>query len=107
MRIFLAASITVSLLASPSLAASRSAVSLASDLGSVLASESICGLTYDQAAIGAWIEKEVPAEAMDFPSSLQTMTRGYGRQFQNMGASEKTAHCTAVKRIAKSYGFTS
>ncbi|WP_276946668.1 hypothetical protein [Haematobacter massiliensis] len=102
---FLAACTAALMLSGPASAASP--LSLANDLGSILASETVCGLTYDQAAITAWIEKEVPADAMDFPGRLQTMTRGYSRQLANMGASEKTAHCSAVKRIASNFGFTS
>ncbi len=49
---------------------------IATELGSVLAAEEICGLTYDQAAIGAFIDKTVPADAMGFAANLQMMTDG-------------------------------
>ena len=79
---------------------------LATHLGSVLASEEACGLAYDQAAIAAFIEEKVPADDLGFPSMLSTMTSGAQYELQGMSASQKTAHCAQIKRIAKSYGFT-
>ena len=80
-------------------------MTLAHELGSVLASEAACGLTYDQDAIAAFIEKKVPADDMGFPSSLNMMTVGSEAQIADMSTSAKTAHCTQIRRIAKSNGF--
>jgi hypothetical protein len=79
---------------------------LALALGTVLGSEEFCGLDYDQAAIQAFITKRVSPDDMDFPSSLESMTAGVRIENQTMSDSAKTAHCTQIARIAKSYGFT-
>jgi hypothetical protein len=79
---------------------------IATDLGSVLASEDMCGLTYDQAAIEAFIAEKVSADDMGFASTLHMMTEGTKFNMKDMSASAKTAHCAQIKRVAKSYGFT-
>ena len=81
-------------------------MALAVNLGDVLASEAFCGLTYDQAAIGAFINKNVKAEDMGFTSTLQMMTEGKEIDLQKMSPSAKTAHCVQIARVARSYGFT-
>ena len=79
---------------------------LATQLGSVLAAEDFCGLTYDQAAIAAFVEAEVAPDDMAFPSTLSAMTDGHRYQQDTMSASAKTAHCTQIGRVAASYGFS-
>lgn len=81
------------------------AMEAAASLGSILGAEQFCGLSYDQAAIGAWVEANVPPEAMDFPSLLSTMTEGGKYQQEGMSGSAKTAHCAGVTRSAKHFGF--
>lgn len=78
---------------------------IASALGTVIASEKPCGLSYDQAAISAYIESKVPADDMDFPGTLQMMVQGQEYNLGQMSESAKTAHCTQVARAAKSYKF--
>lgn len=78
---------------------------LATEVGTVLASEEGCGLTFDQPAIAAFIEAKVPADDMSFASTLSMMTKGSAYQIEEMSASSKTAHCTQIKRVAASYGF--
>lgn len=78
---------------------------LAQALGAVLGSESVCALSYNPAAIEAFIEERVPADDMQFPSILATMTQGAGYDLEEMSDSAKTAHCAQIRRIAKSYGF--
>ncbi|QEE22649.1 signal recognition particle [Youhaiella tibetensis] len=78
---------------------------IATALGTVLASEKLCGLSYDQAAISAFIESNVPADDMDFPATLQMMIQGQGYNLKGMSESAKTAHCTQIARTAKSYKF--
>lgn len=79
--------------------------SLAAALGSLIASEQTCGLSYDQEAIQAFIEENVPADDVDFPGMLRSMTDSVVRDIRGMSQSAKTAHCAQVQRIAKSYGF--
>ncbi len=76
------------------------------DLSTVIASEDFCGLTYDQAAIAAFVEAKVPADDMGFASSLNIQVTGSRYMNDKMTASAKTAHCTQITRVAKSYGFT-
>lgn len=78
---------------------------LATSLGSVLGSEKGCGLTFSQPAIEKFIDDNVPADDMEFPSMLSMMTDGSEIQLREMSASSKTAHCRQISRIAKSYGF--
>ncbi|AZV00403.1 hypothetical protein pthi1_p38 [Paracoccus phage vB_PthS_Pthi1] len=77
----------------------------AGELGSVLASEEICGLSYKQAAIEAWIDKNVPADDIMFASSLDTAVMGGKFGYRDQTTSERTAHCAAIKKTAKHYGF--
>ena len=81
-------------------------LSKAESLGTILASEEFCGLSYDQAAIRSWIEKNIPAGEMAFPSYLQSGVASASFQLQGMTASAKTAHCSAVAQTARFYGFT-
>lgn len=85
--------------------AAYNALVLANELGNVLAAEELCGLTFDQAAIASFVEKRVPADDMSFAGYLQTQVDGIRIGFEDMSASQKTAHCTQIKRVAKSYGF--
>lgn len=94
------------LLATPVLAQDMDSMTLANELGSVLAGEEFCGLDYDQEAIAAFVEAEVDADDMSFPGMLKTMTDGHMFQQSGMSASAKTANCTQIARLAKSYGFT-
>ena len=80
-------------------------MSLASNLGTLIGSESFCGLTFDQSAISAWITSNVPADRMDFPESLQMTILGEAGFQADMTASAKTAHCTAVSQSARHLGF--
>lgn len=91
--------------AHPARSASPDSDHLAIALGSVIAGEEFCGLAYDQGAIEAFIEKNVPASDMDFAESLDTMVGGSKYEQEKMGQSEKTAHCAQIRRVAKSYGL--
>ena len=79
---------------------------LSNDLGSILASEETCGLSYDQDAIKAFIDKHVKADDMGFANTLGLMTRGTKLELKNMSASAKTAHCAQISRVARTYAFT-
>ena len=93
-------------LAGPAVAQSFDTLQKAQALGSVLAAEEVCGLSYDQAAIEAWIAANIPADDMQFAGQLAMMTKGGEFELQDMGASARTAHCTQIRRVAGSYGFT-
>ncbi|CAN5187839.1 hypothetical protein BH10PSE8_BH10PSE8_10970 [soil metagenome] len=92
----------------PDMAAAQDlkSMTLANELGSVLASEELCGLSFEQGAIAAFVEKRVRPDDLSFASTLKMMTSGNEVQLNGMSASSKTAHCTQIKRVASSYGFT-
>lgn len=90
--------------ATPALPAS---FELTQGLADVIAAESFCGLTYDQAAIAAFIDAEVAADDIEFTSSLKGLLYLAEASQKDMSPSATTAHCTQVKRLAKTYGFTS
>ena len=74
-------------------------------LAEVLGSEEACGLSYRQDAIAKLIEEKVPADDMEFSRLLSLETRMAERDVADMNASSKTAHCTQIKRVAKTYGL--
>ena len=78
---------------------------LAVNLGSLLAAEEFCELSYDQDAIAAFIDEHVDADDLGFPSTLRMMTEGSKYQLDSLTESEKTAHCRQITRAAKSHGF--
>lgn len=84
---------------------SLESMQLATNLGTVIAAEAYCGLSYDQSAVAAYIEKNVKPSDMSFPSPLQLMIEGSKFEHQSMSSSAKTAHCAQIKRIAATYGF--
>lgn len=86
------------------LAQAASSFELATQLGSVLSSEKLCGLAYDQAAISKWIEANVPADDMDFTDNLNAVISV--ASYRDMEPSQQTAHCVQISRVAKSFGFT-
>ncbi len=77
----------------------------ATNLGSVIASEDFCDLTFDQDAIENWIDQNVDPDDMGFPSTLNMMVMGSEYQYLEMSESAKTAHCRSIMRVAKRYGF--
>lgn len=86
-------------------AAADSSMETAMQLGTVIAAEEPCGLSYDQAAIEAFIDKKVKATDLDFASSLEMVTSGQAFQIKKMSKSALTAHCAQIRRAAKAYKF--
>ncbi|WP_420023736.1 hypothetical protein ACN9JG_06145 [Cereibacter azotoformans] len=78
---------------------------IATSLGSILAAESFCGLSYDEAAVAAYIDNHVPADDMSFTSTLSVMVAGAEYSQQELSPSTKAAHCRSVERTARHYGF--
>ena len=78
---------------------------VAEQLGVIIASEELCGHAYEQAAVEAFISEYVPADDAEFPGQLAgqiAMRKAYD---QNITATEKTARCAQVTRLAKHFGF--
>ncbi|WP_413874125.1 hypothetical protein [Albidovulum sp.] len=95
----------VSLFAASASAQDLDTMQIALDLGTLLAAEQKCGLTYDQVAIEAFIDAKVDPGNMSFASDLSMMTSGAKMQLVQMDGSAITAHCRAVSRSAKHFGF--
>jgi hypothetical protein len=90
---------------SPAKGQSVATIELAQSLGEIIASEERCALRYDQAAIAAFIESRVPADAMDFTRTLSLYIRDTERRLPNMSESALTAHCAQVRRVALNFQF--
>ena len=86
-------------------AQSMGSMQKATELGSILASEEFCGLSYNQDAIGSWIDEHTDPSNMGFTSTLNMMTEGSKFQMKGMSESSKTAHCRSVARTARHFGF--
>lgn len=104
LRLLIAAT-TVALMSPPAFAQNVDSMRTAIALGSVLGSESACKLVDNQAAIRAYIEKNVPASDMNFNSTLNLMTGSTRVQIDEMNESAKTAHCYQTERVARANGF--
>ncbi|NKJ03493.1 signal recognition particle [Rhizobium sp. SG741] len=80
-------------------------MTVATQLGALLAAESACGMTYDKEAISGYIEKNVADDDLSFASILPMMVKGQGIQIDQMTESSKMAFCTQQRRVAKKLGF--
>ncbi len=106
MKVLFAIALALTVSADSATAQDLESFRLASQLGTVLGSEKACGLSYDQAAIAAFIEAKVAADDMSFASNLRMMTEATAYNMKDMSTSARTAHCTQISRVAASYGFT-
>ena len=95
----------LALVASPAAAQNLGQMQIAAGLGSLLASEEPCGLTFDQEAIGAYVAENVDPAAMGFAGDLALQTQYSGLQISDMNESGLTAHCAVIARTAEHYGF--
>lgn len=96
----------VALIATPSVGMDDfEMLQVANALGAVIAAEEPCGLSYDQAAIAAYIENTVPPERMDFASALQVQIMGQQAMLPAMSSSATAAHCAAIRGPAVKFGF--
>lgn len=77
----------------------------ATELGTILAAEDLCGLTFDQGAVSTWIDENTNPSDMSFPGTLQMMVDGSTFQNSGMPVSALTAHCRSVERTARHFGF--
>jgi hypothetical protein len=78
---------------------------LAGELGTVIGSETLCGLSLKQDAIASYIEANAPKSDMSFPQTLTMMIQGTEFNNSSLSGSAKTAHCAAVTLAARQFGF--
>lgn len=74
-------------------------------IAEIITSQEFCDFTYDQDAIAAFIEENVPANDMRFNSDLMLAEVGRIYAHKSFNASQKTAHCMQMGQVSKSYGF--
>lgn len=75
------------------------------ELGSIFGSEKICGLSLNQDAITAWIAANVSPEEMGFADSLNGAATFQAHLYSEQSTTARAAHCAAITRTAKHYGF--
>ncbi len=85
--------------------AAADGMTVANQLGALLAAEDACNMVYDKTAISAYIEKNVSADDLSFANMLPLMARGTTAQFNEMSDSAKVAFCTQQRRAAKKLRF--
>jgi hypothetical protein len=95
----------LALVATPAAALDMNGMKLANAMGAVLASEEPCSLSYDPAAIEAFIAELVDPADLDFAPQLAIQTRGVGHQIERMTPNQLVAHCATVRRSAEAFGF--
>lgn len=82
-----------------------SPIILSQNLGDLLGSEELCGMSFDKAAIEKFINDKVAADNMDFAGSVQFYTNMKRESFKELSASQQTVQCIQAKRVAKEFGF--
>lgn len=98
--------ITIAILATtPALAFNVQNARVASDLGSLLASETFCELSFDHDAIDAYIDAEVDHTDMGFATDLTGQIALAEFMQADMSESAKRAHCRAIAATARTHGF--
>ncbi|MEP2980453.1 MAG: signal recognition particle [Lentilitoribacter sp.] len=80
-------------------------IQLAQNLGNLIASEQYCDLSYSQEAIADFVEMNVSAEDMEFPSRLEGFITLSNFTLESKSLTAKMAHCTQITRLAKSHRF--
>lgn len=102
---FLRLSIALAFSASVASGQSFDSMMRATELGTVLAAEDLCGLSFNQGAVADWIDNNTDPSDMGFPGTLQMMVEGSKFQNSEMTGSVLTAHCRSVERTARHFGF--
>jgi hypothetical protein len=92
-------------LLSPGGASAAPRTKTAEQLGNLIGSETACALSFDKNAIRAFIEKNVPADDLDFARNLETYIFLAETHAKNMGSTEQVARCFQIKRSAEALGL--
>ena len=92
-------------LASPALAFNLQNAQVATDLGSLLASEAMCNLAFDHDAIDAYVDANVDHTSMGFASDLMGGIALAEMMQSGMSDTAKRAHCRAIEATARQHGF--
>jgi hypothetical protein len=79
--------------------------SFADAMAAMIASEEVCGLGYDQAAIEALIAGTVPADDLEFVVALDRKIWVALQRVETMSESARTAHCAQIRRSAARHGL--
>lgn len=80
--------------------------SVAVDLGGILGSELACGFTLNPDAVAAYVGAQIDPANVGFANALYLMSNGTKVQIDGMSASERAAHCQAVRARAENLALT-
>jgi hypothetical protein len=97
---FLSASLIAS---APVCAFAASQLQLAMSFGDVLGAETACGMDIDPAKVESFIQSKVDGSNLEFMSTVHTSVAVSPGKFKQMSPSLRSAHCTQMKRLAKSF----
>lgn len=78
---------------------------VAEDFGTVLASEKLCGLTFNPSGIRSFIEANILPNDVGFSANLSGQTALRKLYDKDLTESEIVARCSQVKRVAAQYGM--
>jgi hypothetical protein len=80
-------------------------MTLAEQLGTILAAEEPCHLTYDMSAIKKYVAATVRENDMSFGSLLEMMVQGEAIAIRDMTPATLAALCAQTERVARFNGF--
>lgn len=86
-------------------AGAQSARELRDTLSIIFASEEPCGFTYSHDAIADWVDQHVDPSDMRHSTGVAPYVSIHTDRINSQGQSERVAHCRAVERTARHYGF--
>lgn len=95
----------LALLAMPVAADDADSMTLASDLGAVLAGGEACGYTLSNSAVIAFVQENAPAEDVGFAAMLSAMTTGHKATLDGLSDTALIAQCAVVEKTARHFGF--
>jgi len=78
---------------------------VAENLGSLLASEDLCGLNYNLDAIDAYVDSNVDHSDMGFAGDLTGFIAMSEMMLDSHSESARRAHCRAIEGTARQHGF--
>ncbi len=96
----------LALLVLSSSASAESTIRIALTLGDLAGSEQLCGFAIDSEALEIYIANTIPGDDLDFASTMRDAAKLMPDKFADMSRTMQVAHCTQMKRIAKSLGFS-
>lgn len=91
--------------ATPALPLNMQNMEAAENLGNLLASEDMCGLSYDHDAIDAYVDANVDHTDMGFAGNLTSFIAMADMMLGDHSETARRAHCRAIEGTARHHGF--